>query len=1027
MTSAQTIGLLFDSASDNMGDKAIGRVLTWMFEQNRIPYEIVDPFRPDLSKVAMLVIGGGELIRSPGHPFYDAFRVAGPHVLNSVGVLDGSDTEYLEDYSIVTVRSQADRAHLGRGEVVPCLTLLYPDFYQPGDDDCFDVPEGAIGIHLTANFRHDALKLARSLDRADIGPLVLLPVNHYQADERIQNALAKALPKARVLPKLAPDQAFAVIGRLRLLVTCSLHATLLAYARGTPFLTYGAIPKVEAFLRERGLDHQAIPPDADMESLLQALLRSSHHPYQMFEQDRNRCRALAKRIVVAADAALTDHPPKQTFAIKPANPVSYQREMTAAFAAGVDAANLLARRIELEGQDKEGRTLEGELQSLQNEIGQLQAQCDEYQSENERLWTIRNQLLASSSWRITAPARRIWGALRNLGIAPRTIRPALRFRGQGERGDSIAGPDVAGRSPEHMPLVTPSRVNTDLRLVALCGPPTVGESAEAVQLETWRERAVLARQFGIYGFCFPYRPSLANSFAQMPWSCEGQPPSALRFCFSLGLAAIKERPAGPRERQPDIPSAGYIGEFLREMLPALRHPQHIRVHDRPLVLLTESVEATDALVMVQQLREHCAHNGYPEPFVVAVKRPEAIRAGRSGSTDAILETFDRDDPSGFARKLTRSGGRDYRSLIKRSYATSHPPRKVFQSVLIAPDIGDRTSEPHFRYASVAAYQEWLENACLQTQDAFGGDERLVFIQGWNADGTVEPFGWTSRYRYAYINATAKALESVVTRPHPPAMQAAVIVHAYYPQIWPEISGLLKRLESPFGLYITAPNHSDPSFIDAVRTEWPQAVFRTVENRGRDIAPFLAMTAQAIDDGHSLICKVHTKKSPHRMDGDIWRQDMLTKLLGGFSLARIARSFHENAALGMVGPEGHIVPGDQNLRLNRRHLSAILKKIGYEDDPMPFVFSAGSMFWSRADALKPLLDLKLPAIDFEPERGQLDGTLAHALERAFPLAARLRGYRITDTRVFGQTWGESMLRSDVELKVYRDASSNSSYL
>ena len=60
--------------------------------------------------------------------------------------------------------------------------------------------------------------------------MVFLPLNHYQADEKIQTALSAAIPGSQVLPRLTPDQAFAVIGRLRLLITCSLHATLFAYA-----------------------------------------------------------------------------------------------------------------------------------------------------------------------------------------------------------------------------------------------------------------------------------------------------------------------------------------------------------------------------------------------------------------------------------------------------------------------------------------------------------------------------------------------------------------------------------------------------------------------------------------------------------------------------------------------------------------------------------------------------------------------------------------------------------------------------
>jgi lipopolysaccharide biosynthesis protein len=68
------------------------------------------------------------------------------------------------------------------------------------------------------------------------------------------------------------------------------------------------------------------------------------------------------------------------------------------------------------------------------------------------------------------------------------------------------------------------------------------------------------------------------------------------------------------------------------------------------------------------------------------------------------------------------------------------------------------------------------------------------------------------------------------------------------------------------------------------------------------------------------------------------------------------------------------------------------------------FVAGTMFYARTQAILPLLRLQIREEDFEPECGQVDGTFAHAIERAFSYAALAAGFRLgemkqADGRIF----------------------------
>jgi lipopolysaccharide biosynthesis protein len=165
-----------------------------------------------------------------------------------------------------------------------------------------------------------------------------------------------------------------------------------------------------------------------------------------------------------------------------------------------------------------------------------------------------------------------------------------------------------------------------------------------------------------------------------------------------------------------------------------------------------------------------------------------------------------------------------------------------------------------------------------------------------------------------------------------------------------------------------------------------------ENRGRDILPFLHVANHLLDQGVTAVLKLHGKRSTHRQDGDIWRRELLGKLLAPERARAILAAFEADAGLGMVYAEGHRQPLDYYWGANQANVDFLTRRLGIPAAQVQHdSFIAGSMFWLRPAALRSLLDAHLEIAGFEPEAGQLDGTLAHAVERVFSLAAAADGF------------------------------------
>jgi lipopolysaccharide biosynthesis protein len=181
---------------------------------------------------------------------------------------------------------------------------------------------------------------------------------------------------------------------------------------------------------------------------------------------------------------------------------------------------------------------------------------------------------------------------------------------------------------------------------------------------------------------------------------------------------------------------------------------------------------------------------------------------------------------------------------------------------------------------------------------------------------------------------------------------AVVVHVFYPDMWPEFQQRLDSVAVDYDLFITTTqgkeNEVASQLSDAVST-----TILTLPNKGRDILPFLSALKIVKASGYTKLLKLHTKKSPHRRDGGKWSVGMVESLLPEAAVVNNVMQLLDDPLVGIIGPKGEYLQLSVNFEANGLHRS----------------------------------------VYFEKESGQVDATFAHAVERVFSLMCEAEGKRM----------------------------------
>jgi len=249
-----------------------------------------------------------------------------------------------------------------------------------------------------------------------------------------------------------------------------------------------------------------------------------------------------------------------------------------------------------------------------------------------------------------------------------------------------------------------------------------------------------------------------------------------------------------------------------------------------------------------------------------------------------------------------------------------------------------------------------------------------------------------------------------------SLDIAIVTHIFYIDLLEEIVQYIENISTKPMLFISIAKDVDSKEVEVfldTKGFFKRKIVK-VQNKGRDIAPFLIEFAQELQQ-FDLVCKVHGKKSLYTGSAqDEWRNHLCSNLLGSQQIVNdIISKFNTDQKLGMVfGDNYAMIPyWGYTWLTNKQQVSLLLEKLQLNElssllHKTYIDYPAGSMFWFRPDAIKQILNGDFKYDDFPEEPIANDGTIAHAIERLFGYVTRFNNYSFIELNYARELYTEN---------------------
>jgi lipopolysaccharide biosynthesis protein len=294
--------------------------------------------------------------------------------------------------------------------------------------------------------------------------------------------------------------------------------------------------------------------------------------------------------------------------------------------------------------------------------------------------------------------------------------------------------------------------------------------------EVQKRQIELARNYGIYGFCFHYYWFNGKRLLERPLNQFIEAPDLnFPFCLCWANENWTRRWDGHED---EILIAQVHTEddylvFIRDILPHMLDNRYIRVNGKPLLIVYRASILPNPKLATEIWRSECKKVGIGDIYLVAAQtfgitdpRPFGFDAAVEFPPHNLGSTRIEKPKVQIMNPYYKGIIFDYIKAIHHLSNTNVPDYTLFKTVMPGWDNTARKQNDGYTFinSTPSAYKAWLANTIDYTRRCLPEDKQYLFINSWNewAEGAyLEPDRF---YGYAYLQATADAMMTHPSKP-----------------------------------------------------------------------------------------------------------------------------------------------------------------------------------------------------------------------------------------------------------------------